>query len=63
MQTAKFLSMRIYEYIAEGTDFKMHDFLPASNKKQAMKKVRSTIAKMGYQKPTSLNLIPVAGKK
>ncbi len=51
--------MRIYEYIAEGIDFKMHDFLPASNKKQAEKKVKLAIAKMGYQKPTSLNLSPV----
>ncbi len=63
MQTAKFLSMRIYEYMAEGNDFKMHDFLPASNKKQALKKVKSTIAKMGYDKPTMLNLIPIAGKR
>ena len=59
MQTAKFLSMKIYVFMAEWTDFKMHDFLPASNKKQALKKVRLTIAKMGYQKPTSLNLIPI----
>jgi len=59
MQTAKFLSMKIYEYMAEGIDFKMHDFLPATNKKQALKKVRLTIAKMGYQKPTTLDLMPV----
>jgi len=59
MQTTKLIDMKIYEYMAEGIDFKMHDFLPASNKKQAVKKVKLTIAKMGYQKPTILNLSPV----
>ncbi|PLK45392.1 MULTISPECIES: hypothetical protein [Emticicia] len=64
MQTAKLdLSMKIYEFMAEGIDFKMHDFLPASNKKQAIKKVKVTIAKMGYQKPTYLNLIALSDTK
>lgn len=48
--------MKIYEYTAEAKDFKIHDFMPAENKKQATEKIQKVIAKMGYQKPKTLNL-------
>lgn len=48
--------MKIYEYTAEAKDFKIHDFMPAENKKQASEKIKKVIAKMGYQQPKTLNI-------
>ncbi len=48
--------MNIYEYRAEAKDFKIHDFMAAENKKQATEKIHKVIAKLGYQKPKTLNL-------
>jgi phenylalanyl-tRNA synthetase beta subunit len=48
--------MKIYEYTAEATDFKIHDFMAAENKKQATEKIKKAIAKLGYQQPKTLNL-------
>lgn len=48
--------MNIYEYRAEAKDFKIHDFIAAQNKKEATEKIKKAIAKLGYQKPTTLNL-------
>lgn len=48
--------MNIYEYTAEAKDFKIHDFMPAQNKKEATEKIKKAIANMGYQKPTRLSL-------
>ena len=48
--------MKIYEYTAEANDFKIHDFMPAENRKQATEKIKKAIAQLGYQKPKTLNL-------